>query len=155
MPNKRQLQHYTRHESLHKQDNNNNQNNNSNELLKYLSYKEMSNHHDNRNNLNNNDNNETYQSPLLAHIAKRLSPIKDKPNSRLTSDFNRFISSNMSNSSTISKRNTSPKQHDEIGVNGTKYIRVNTLYYSYRNIIKTRGALADRGANGGLSGDDA
>ena len=55
---------------------------------------------------------------------------------------------------TIPKDKTSEKLNDELNINGIKYRRINALYYFSRNITKTRGALVDRGNNGGLAGDD-
>ena len=70
-------------------------------------------------------------------------------------DLNRLLSSNTSNSSTIttSKDNTLTA-YNEININGTEYRQINTLYCYSRNITKTRGALIDRGANGVLVGND-
>ena len=52
------------------------------------------------------------------------------------------------------KDNTSPKLDDKVDINGIKYRRSNTLYCYSRNSTKTRGVFVDRGANGGLAGDD-
>ena len=92
---------------------------------------------------------------MLAHTAKLILPTKENPTNRLPGDLNRLPSSKTSGWSTIttSKDNTSTT-YDEININGTKYRQINTLYCCYRSITKTRGALIDRGANGGLARDD-
>ena len=104
-----------------------------------------------------NDNiNETDESKILAHIAQRSTPIKDAQNNRLPGDLSRLLSSNKNNNPTIiiHKHKTSEKLNDEVDIHGIKYNRINALYCFSRNITKTRGALVDRGANGGLAGDD-
>ena len=55
---------------------------------------------------------------------------------------------------TTPKDKTSEKLNDEVDINGIKYRRINELYCYSINIIKPRGALVDRGGNGGLAGDD-
>ena len=116
----------------------------------------MSNDHDTSNNPNIHNNNKKNDLPILAHIAKKSLPIKDKTSNQLPGDLNILLSSNTSKSSTttLSKNNTSTKQHDEIYFNCIKYRCINTLYYDSRNITNIRGALVDRGANGELVGDD-
>ena len=51
------------------------------------------------------------------------------------------------------KDKASPKQNDEVDINGIKYSIINALYCYSRNMTETRGALVDRGTNGGLAGD--
>ena len=115
----------------------------------------MSNNHDNNNNSNNNINNETNDLSILAHIEKRILSTKEKPTNRLPGDISRLISSNTSGSSTITtSKDDNSTTHDEININDTKHRQINTLYSYSRNITKTRGALIDRGANGGLVGGD-
>ena len=118
-----------------------------------MQHQEISNDRDNNNNYNNNVNNEVNESPMRAHIAKRILPIKENTHNQLPGDLNRPLLSNTSISSTItiSKDNTSTT-HDEININGTKYRRINRLYCYSRNIANTRGALIDRGSNEGFVG---
>ena len=105
----------------------------------------MSNDHDNTKKYNNNVNNETNDSSMIVHIAKRILPTKKI----------QLIDSNTSNMSTITTfKDNASITHDEININGTKYRLVDTLNCYSRNITKTRVALIDRGANGGLAGDD-
>ena len=99
--------------------------------MEYVPYNGTSNHHNKRNDYNNHNTNETDESTLLAHIVKRLLPIKDTHNNRLHGDLNRLISSNKPSSSTMltPKDKNSLKQNDEIDVNGIKYRHVNAVYF--------------------------
>ena len=57
----------------------------------------------------------------------------------------------------MTKPNTTSPKDDEIVINGKKYWQVQThrIYYSVSSHKSRRvGSLVDRGANGGIAGDD-
>ncbi len=57
----------------------------------------------------------------------------------------------------MAKSNASPSKDDEIVINGKKYCQVQShcIYYSVSSHKSCRiGSLVDRGANGGIAGDN-
>ena len=86
--------------------------------------------------------------PLLAHITKRkpLSPGNIKQ-----------LLSNAANNKTNAKPKADIDSPKEININGAVYRQVNTVCITYNVLassIKQWGALIDRGANGGIAGED-
>jgi hypothetical protein len=88
------------------------------------------------------DTDNTQQDQLLAHITKKK-PLPPGNVKRLLSQ--------------AANNGQKPGQPQEVNLNGTIYRQVNTAAVIY-NILSChtagKGALVDRGANGGIAGDD-
>ena len=83
------------------------------------------------------------ESPILAHLTKR----NDIP----PGDLQRVLAN------TMSRQNVKKAKDDEITVNGKKYRRINVhklTYIASSHKGRRTGALIDRGANGGIAGED-
>jgi hypothetical protein len=97
---------------------------------------------------------------LLAHLAKR-GPTGKLPPAHL----HRMLSSTLAKGTTPSgRKKTSPQQVNEMTIDGQRWTRdasldiniheINTVYSVSASRTKRPGALIDRGANGGVAGED-